>query len=152
MLMPSAHTRPLLLVHKVNYEPFAPAVIDLLRLRGGIDAAVWSDLTISILVLLGVAFAARSGSSLMAAVFSTAPTGVPLSLWLVHRASTVASADANMVEQFLLACVKGVSALMAFCLGALALVRSSAGTPSFAEILGVGFASWAVAWALLRRV
>ena len=72
MLMPSAHTRPVLLVHKVNYEPFAPAVPDLLRLRGGIDAAVWSDLTISILVLLGVAFAARSGSSLMAAVFSKA--------------------------------------------------------------------------------
>ena len=119
---------------------------DLFRLRGGMDAALLSDLGISVLVLLGVAFAARSGSSLVAAVFSTAPTGVPLSLWLVHRAG-----DTVMVENFLLACTKGAAALACFCLGALALVRTSP-TPSFAALLSVGFASWAFAWVLLRRM
>ena len=73
---------------------------------------------------------------------------MPLSLWLVHRAAP----DAAMVEHFLVACLKGVAALACFCLGALALVRTSAQKPSFEACLGVGFASWAIAWALLRRV
>lgn len=131
----------------------------LLQLRGGVNGDVAADLLISVTVLLAVALAARSGSSLMAAVFSTAPTGVPLSLWLVHRAAT-SSADPSTaggsvlsIEGFLIACLKGVAALASFCLGALALARSSApATPSFLALLATGYASWAVAWAALQRL
>jgi hypothetical protein len=92
------------------------AVDTLRRLRGGgggSERAV--DLLISVLVLAGVSAAAHAGSPLLAAVLSTAPTGVPLSLWLVHRA------DASASAAFLLACLQGVGALAAFCSGCVSI-------------------------------
>ena len=124
----------------------------ILALRGGgLSSETAADLTISMLVLVGVALAARSGSSLVAAIFSTAPTGVPLSLWLVHRAASSSGSNLS-IEAFLVAVVKGAIALAAFALGALALVKAAGDVPSLGALLGAGFASWALAWALLTRV
>ena len=122
---------------------------NLLALRGGFSETA-ADLTISMIVLLGVALASRSGSALVAAIFSTAPTGVPLSLVLVHRAASSSGSNLS-IEAFLLAVIKGAAALAAFALGALALVKTTE-LPSLGALLGAGFASWALAWALLRRV
>ena len=124
-----------------------------LSLRGGdVDGALVGDLTISIVVLLAVALAARSGSALVAAICSTAPTGVPLSLWLLPRAATTKSGTLS-VEGFLLACLKGVLALACFCLGALGVARTSTTEdPALSALLAAGFASWAAAWMLLQRV
>jgi hypothetical protein len=139
-----------LLVERTALQPVGAV----LQLRGGGTADIATDLLISIVVLLAVAMAARSGSSLMAAVFSTAPTGVPLSLWLVHRAavstSSPTSTVASNVEAFLLACLKGVAALASFCLGALALSRCVE-APSIPALLAAGYASWAAVWFGLRR-
>ena len=127
--------------------------ITLLVLRGGAFSETAADLTISMIVLVGVALAARSGSSLVAAIFSTAPTGVPLSLWLVHRAASSSSSEGNLsIEAFLVAVVKGSAALAAFALGALALVKAAGEVPSLSALLCAGFSSWALAWAMLKRV
>ena len=100
------------------------------------------------------------GSPLLAAVFATAPTGVPLSLWLVYRAAHSGAGAAGAggagdgaraaVDSFLQACVGGVVALAAFCVGGLALVRSSATEPSLAGVLAAGYLSWAAVWGLQR--
>ena len=128
-----------------------------MQLRGGgsPDGAVvaWADLFVSMLVLLAVSMAAQSGSSLLAAAFSTAPTGVPLSLWLVHRAAVEARGDAALVAAFLGACIQGALALIGFCVGALACLQlTQTGLPSLGTILAAGYASWAASWALLRRI
>lgn len=126
----------------------------LLALRGGsIDGGALADLLISVIVLLAVALAARSANTVLAAVFSTAPSGVPLSLWLVHRAAR-ASGGAQQVETFLVAVIKGGLALSSFALGALALCKLQSGleAPSLTVLLGAGFTSWALAWSLLQRV
>ena len=144
---------------RIGLEPIreAKTINRGVSVRGGGSGAV-VDLLVSVLVLIAVSAAAHSGSSFLAAALSTAPTGVPLSLWLVHRAaqaSDVSSAAAR-VEQFLLACIQGTVALASFCLGALFLVRHSPGVgeaaPSLAALLFVGYASWAMAWALLRHL
>jgi hypothetical protein len=44
------------------------------------------DLFISVLVLMAVSLAAIRGSAGLAALAATAPTGVPLSMWLVYKA------------------------------------------------------------------
>ena len=94
-----------------------------------------ADLAISMLVLVGVALAARSGSELVAAIFSTAPTGVPLSLWLVHRAASSSGSNLS-IEAFLTAVVKGAAALAAFALGGLALLKAAGDVPSLGALLG----------------
>lgn len=123
---------------------------DLFRIRGGGGGDVVADISVSLIVLIAVALAARSGSSTMAAVFSTAPTGVPLSLWLVQRASTTGAAPVS-VAAFCRACIKGSLALAAFCSGALLLAQGST-APSLAALLGTGYVCWAVAWVLLQRI
>ena len=127
-----------------------------LRGGGGGSASMWADLGISVLVLGAVATAAHSGSTLMAAVFSTAPTGVPLSLWLVHRAASTEGGSLAL-ESFLRSCIKGVLALGCFCFGALALVRlrpspADGSLPSVGALLAAGYTGWAVAWMVLRSV
>ena len=126
---------------------FVPLPILQLRGGGGL-ASQTADLLISVLVLVAVSAAAQYGSPMLAAVFATAPTGVPLSLWLVHRAAK--SGDASL-ETFLLACTKGTAALACFCFGGLILTRLSF-SPSLASLLLVGYGSWAVTWALLRHI
>ena len=44
----------------------------------------------------------------------------------------------------------GVLALAAFCVGALALVRSSEAEPSLAAVLMAGYLSWAGVWGVQR--
>ena len=87
----------------------------------------WADILVSVAVLVGVSAAAESGSAVLAAVFATAPTGVPLSLWLVHRAELKAAgtpgSSAEVLETFLWGCIKGLVAGVCFCAGALQLVR-----------------------------
>ena len=91
----------------------------LLDLRGGFsfDGEVVTDLLVSVCVLVAVAVAVRSGSSIMSAVFSTAPTGVPLSLWLVHRAACTVEGGGKAatvsIDRFLIAVIKGGLALAA---------------------------------------
>jgi hypothetical protein len=124
-------------------------------LRGGGLDGVMADMTISLVVLLGVAVAARSGSSTVSAIFSTAPTGVPLSLWLVHRAAEAGISRGIAIEAFLWAVIKGGISLSAFALGALGLMRCGppGETPALAALLGAGFTSWGVAmWSLLKYV
>ena len=107
---------------------------------------------------VAVAVAARSGSSIMSAVFSTAPTGVPLSLWLVHRAACTVEGGGKAatvsIDRFLVAVIKGGLALAAFALGALTLLRTlgDAAPPPLAALLSAGFGAWAAAWGLLRHV
>ena len=132
----------------------------LLELRGGFsfDGEVVTDLLVSVCVLVAVAVAARSGSSIMSAVFSTAPTGVPLSLWLVHRAACTVEGGGKAatvsIDRFLIAVIKGGLALAAFALGALTLLRTlgDAAPPPLAALLSAGFGAWAAAWGLLRHV
>ena len=86
----------------------------------------------------------------------TAPTGVPLSLWLVHRAASTEGGSLAL-ESFLRSCIKGVLALGCFCFGALALVRlrpspADGSLPSVGALLAAGYTGWAVAWMVLRSV
>ena len=119
---------------------------------------MWADLGISVLVLGAVAAAAHSGSTFMAAVFSTAPTGVPLSLWLVHRAASGGAQGGGSLalQSFLRSCIKGVAALGCFCFGALALVTlrpsPDGSLPSVGALLAAGYAGWAAAWMVLRSI
>lgn len=123
------------------------------RLRGGGGRfGMWADVGVSVLVLLAVSGAAHSGSSLLAAVFSTAPTGVPLSLYLVHRATTAGGKMLRPeLEAFLLACIKGVLALACFCGGALGVLRAGV-EPSLPLLLAAGYLGWAAAWLLLQKL
>ena len=149
-------SRPLLAASRG--EPASRGITAALWLRGGGSGAQWLDATISVIVLLAVSAAAHSGSSFLAAVFSTAPTGVPLSLWLVHRAACATEDGHSMaIQGFLLACIKGAVALACFCVGALALLRvlhyDQVTPPSWLlpSLLTAGYASWVGAWVLLRR-
>ena len=136
----------------MSSEALLSSEVTRLRGGGGISGDAIADLGISVAVLFAVALAARSGSHFMAAVFSTAPTGVPLSLWLVHRAASAAGSTLS-IDAFLCAVIKGAIALAAFAVGALTYLRySNDASPSLLALLSVGFGSWALVWALLRRV
>ena len=118
-----------------------------LRGGGGGDSARAADLVLSIAVLIAVSLAAHSGSTWLAAVFSTAPTGVPLSLWLVVRAAGAGGSDpALAVEPFLRACIKGTLALASFCIGSLACVKMYASTTSPA-LLAIRLTAVGCSWA-----
>uniref|UniRef100_A0A7S3W566 Uncharacterized protein n=1 Tax=Emiliania huxleyi TaxID=2903 RepID=A0A7S3W566_EMIHU len=147
-----------LLAGIITYNPTAEELREeqqrkAMRLRGGGGGAAAMDLVVSMLVLVAVSAAARSSSPLLAAVFSTAPTGVPLSLWLVRRAAPSAGGSSSAaLDQFLTSCIKGVLALAGFCCGALAVVRKTGGPPTLPGLLVAGYGSWAAAWLLLRRL
>ena len=120
-----------------------------LRLRGG---GMWTDFLVSVLVMLAVTAAAHSGSTILAAIFVTAPTGLPLSLWILRRAAESSAAGGSLVDPFLVSCIKGSLALACFCMGALTLVRCAGdgrAAPSLAMLLAGGYGSWAAAWLLL---
>lgn len=119
----------------------------------------WLDLLVSLLVLLAVSLAADHGGAVLAAVAATAPTGVPLSLYLVKSAAEKSESTASQFAQldgFLASCIRGGFAASAFAAGALWIVRTNKaagdGTPSLATLMLVGYGCWGAAWALLRHV
>ena len=125
----------------------------------------WPDLFISLLVLVAVSLASDYGSPALAAVAATAPTGVPLSLWLVKTAAAHAkpplpeAAQLAQLDEFLQACIKGMLAACCFSLGALWLVRSARassgdhdGVPSLGALLLVGYCCWGVTLLLFRHL
>ena len=119
----------------------------------------WLDLFVSLLVLLAVSLAADHGGAVLAAVAATAPTGVPLSLYLVKSAAERSESTASQFAQldsFLAGCIRGGLAASAFAAGALWLVRTSKaagdGTPNLAVLLLAGYGCWGATWALLRHV
>ena len=111
-----------------------------------------SDLLISFAVLVAVAISADYGSPLLAAVAATAPTGGPLSLWLMLSASPPAQLEAN-IEQFLYASIKGMIAGTAFYVGLLFMLRLGVVEASqFGFMLCIGYGSWAAVWFVLQMV
>lgn len=119
----------------------------------------WLDLLVSLIVLVAVSLAADHGGAALAGVAASAPTGVPLSLYLVKSAaekSESAAAQFAQLEGFLESCIRGGLAASAFAAGALWLVRASKtsgdDTPSLPALLLVGYGCWGVAWALLRQL
>jgi|EP01046_Picozoa_sp_COSAG06_P016775 hypothetical protein len=120
----------------------------------------WLDLLVSLLVLVAVSLVADHGGAVLAAVAATAPTGVPLSLWLVKSAAEKSAATTAeqlaTLDGFLASCIRGGLAAAAFAAGALWLVRSSKatgdGVPTLGLLLVVGYGCWGTAWALLRHL
>jgi len=107
-----------------------------------------AEFLISVAVLLAVTFAADQGSPLFAAVASTAPTGVPLSLYLVQGAAADGAKGAA-AEAFLFAACKGLLAALGFCGGAL-LAAKNGGGESFGSLCLCGYGAWALAWRVLQ--
>lgn len=99
------------------------------------------DLLSSVGVLVAVALAADFGSPLLAAVAATAPTGGPLSLWLVWSAGATPEQRADSTDKFLVGGIKGMLAGVLFYVGALTVLRSGAAS-GFAPLLLAGFGSW----------
>ena len=58
----------------------------LLYIQAVVNDVFTPDLLVSVLVLIAVSLAATRGSATLAALCATAPTGVPLSMWLVYKA------------------------------------------------------------------
>ena len=132
----------------------------------------WLDLLVSLLVLVAVSLASEHGSTLVAAVAATAPTGLPLSLWLVlqaaARSAAPAQAQAAQVDSFLVAATKGTLCACAFCLGALGYLRSqqhggggqtgggAGGGGVEVGLLGAlllaGYGCWGAAWLALHSL
>jgi hypothetical protein len=119
----------------------------------------WLDLLVSLIVLVVVSLAADHGGAVLAGVAASAPTGVPLSLYLVKSAAEKSESTAAQFAQldgFLASCLRGGGAAGAFAAGALWLVRASKasgdGTPSLAALLLAGYGCWGLAWALLRHM
>lgn len=118
----------------------------------------WLDLLVSLLVLVAVSLAVDHGGAALAALVATAPTGMPLSLYLVksaaERAESSSSSQLAQLDIFLASCIRGGLAAVAFAGGALWLVRTSkgggGGTPSLAALLFVGYGCWGAAWTVLR--
>ena len=123
----------------------------------------WLDLLVSLVVLVAVSLASEHGSTLVAAVAATAPTGLPLSLWLVlqaaARSAAPAQAQAAQVDSFLVAATKGTLCACAFCLGALCYLRSQqhgggqgGGGVGLGALLLAGYGCWGAAWLALHSL
>eukprot|EP00747_Dinoflagellata_sp_TGD_P081578 gnl/TRDRNA2_/TRDRNA2_161364_c0_seq2.p1 gnl/TRDRNA2_/TRDRNA2_161364_c0~~gnl/TRDRNA2_/TRDRNA2_161364_c0_seq2.p1 ORF type:complete len:117 (-),score=16.99 gnl/TRDRNA2_/TRDRNA2_161364_c0_seq2:147-497(-) len=111
-----------------------------------------ADLLISFAVLVAVAVTADYGSPFLAAVAATAPTGGPLSLWLVVSSSPAEKVAAT-TDQFLYSSIKGMIAGLAFYVGLLLLLRLGVVSASNCGLMICGgYLSWAFAWLALQVV
>eukprot|EP00287_Rhodomonas_sp_CCMP768_P005636 CAMPEP_0196730258 /NCGR_PEP_ID=MMETSP1091-20130531/10348_1 /TAXON_ID=302021 /ORGANISM="Rhodomonas sp., Strain CCMP768" /LENGTH=134 /DNA_ID=CAMNT_0042073217 /DNA_START=769 /DNA_END=1170 /DNA_ORIENTATION=+ len=90
---------------------------------------------ISVLVIVGVNVLSEHSS--LAAAIATAPTGTPLSIWLMVQQHPTKK-DKILVE-FCWAVVKGVLATLAFAIASFIAAREKAGMWT---TLGVGYTAW----------
>ena len=96
---------------------------------------------LSVGILLLVSFAAEL-SPAIAAVAATAPTGVPLSIFIVASRAPEGS-KADVLASFTRSLVKGVFSTLAFAVAAHAC---AARNYSIRGILLVGYSAWAATW------
>ena len=106
------------------------------------------DVLISIAVLIVVALTAESGNPGLAAVAASAPTGVPLSLYLVWSRAPPAADHTKVLTAYTGALVRGVYATLAFALVARLCATRGYGLGS---ILAAAYLAWAAAWWALNR-
>ena len=102
---------------------------------------------ISVLVLLLVGWAAEQQNTLLAAVASTAPTGVPLSLFIV--ASRNPRDDPAVLVNFTRSLCLGVFSTLVFAIAAHVAARVGM---RLGGVLVAGFAGWALSWLALARL
>ena len=107
------------------------------------------SLTVSILVLVCVSWASSFDNHL-AALIGSAPTGIPLTMFLVHakNANAPRAASRALMLSLCQSLIKGVLSTLAFVLGALAAVGAGR---SFGEVLFVGFCLWGATARLLTQ-
>ena len=100
---------------------------------------------ISVLVLLLVGWAAEQQNTLLAAVASTAPTGVPLSLFIVASRNR----DPAVLVNFTRSLCLGVFSTLVFAIAAHVAARVGM---RLGGVLVAGFAGWALSWLALARL
>ena len=101
---------------------------------------------ISVLVLLLVGWAAEQQNTLLAAVASTAPTGVPLSLFIVASRNP---RDPAVLVNFTRSLCLGVFSTLVFAIAAHVAARVGM---RLGGVLVAGFAGWALSWLALARL
>ena len=101
---------------------------------------------ISVGILLLVGFAAEL-SPAIAAVAATAPTGVPLSIFIVASRAPERS-KADILASFTRSLIKGVLSTLAFAVAAHAC---AARNYSVRGILLVGYSVWAATWWVINQ-
>ena len=100
---------------------------------------------VSVLVIVGVNLA--SEFSTVAAAIATAPTGTPVSIWVMVQQNP--QKKATILIEYTNNVVKGVLATLAFALGCNATARSGYG---MWPVLAVGYLTWFLAWTILSRL
>eukprot|EP00292_Cryptomonas_paramecium_P000702 CAMPEP_0113670088 /NCGR_PEP_ID=MMETSP0038_2-20120614/4941_1 /TAXON_ID=2898 /ORGANISM="Cryptomonas paramecium" /LENGTH=92 /DNA_ID=CAMNT_0000586063 /DNA_START=140 /DNA_END=415 /DNA_ORIENTATION=+ /assembly_acc=CAM_ASM_000170 len=78
---------------------------------------------VSVLVIIGVNLASEFGT--LAAAIATAPTGIPLSLWVVVQQNSFRKQA--VLKEYTWNLIKGVSATLAFAIGSNVAARSGFG-------------------------
>mmetsp|Transcript_75059 Transcript_75059/g.140032 ORF Transcript_75059/g.140032 Transcript_75059/m.140032 type:complete len:139 (+) Transcript_75059:49-465(+) len=104
----------------------------------------YGGVAISVGVLLAVELAARHGSSHLAAIAATVPTGIPLSLLIL---TSKQHGSQEELQHFAAACLQGSVSLVCFCLAMFMVARRGGG---FGSMLCAGYAMWLTSWWLIR--
>ena len=112
---------------------------------GAADFEKTLSTAISVLVLLLVGWAAEQQNTLLAAVASTAPTGVPLSLFIVASRNPHPAVLVNFTRSLCL----GVFSTLVFAIAAHVAARVGM---RLGGVLVAGFAGWALSWLALARL
>uniref|UniRef100_A0A7S0NGA2 Uncharacterized protein n=1 Tax=Hanusia phi TaxID=3032 RepID=A0A7S0NGA2_9CRYP len=100
---------------------------------------------ISVLVIVGVNLA--SEFSTVAAAIATAPTGTPVSIWVMVQQNP--QKKGTILVEYTNNVVKGVLATLAFALGCNMTARSGY---DMWPVLVVGYLTWFLAWSILSRL
>ena len=106
--------------------------------------ATFGSLFISIAVLVVVSL---SKNPTIAAFAASAPTGIPLALWIASTRGGPEESQRAMLE-FLVGCFKGIGSTFCFVACSFASVRTGLTATAIPTIL-VGFAGWYVCTAVL---
>eukprot|EP00283_Hemiselmis_rufescens_P019937 CAMPEP_0173438838 /NCGR_PEP_ID=MMETSP1357-20121228/20630_1 /TAXON_ID=77926 /ORGANISM="Hemiselmis rufescens, Strain PCC563" /LENGTH=145 /DNA_ID=CAMNT_0014404159 /DNA_START=12 /DNA_END=449 /DNA_ORIENTATION=- len=101
---------------------------------------------ISVFIIVGVSLSAQYSS--LAAAIATAPTGTPLSIYVVMQQQQPHQKNAAL-RLYTLNIIKGVLATLTFAISAHLAARYDVG---MIRVLLTGYAGWFVAWLLLSRV
>jgi len=101
---------------------------------------------ISVFIIVGVSLSAQH--SALAAAIATAPTGTPLSIYVVMQQQAPHQKNAAL-RLYTLNIIKGVLATLTFAISAHLAARQDVG---MIRVLMTGYAGWFVAWFLLSKV
>ena len=110
-----------------------------------IDFEKVTSTAISVFVLLFVSWCAEQENALLAAAASTAPTGVPLSLFIVASRNPGARGQPVLIA-FTRSLVMGVLSTLVFAVAAHLAARQGL---RVGGVLVVGYAAWALCWMAL---